>query len=75
MYIYAQGLPIGNELQLAFGTGNSLFSSAHEIVAKIGTDKSRALPLFNVLTKRDTIQRLVLQHIVRKLPGLFGWCS
>ncbi|KAJ8865799.1 hypothetical protein PR048_033321 [Dryococelus australis] len=48
---YAQGLPVGNELWLAFGTEEHFrYLAAHNIAAGIGSDKSPALPLSHALT-------------------------
>ena len=52
----AQGLKVGGELWLAFGTGKSFrYLSAHEISATLGPEMARALPVFHALTGCDTV--------------------
>ena len=44
------------ELWVAYGTGKNLrYVAAHKIALKLGSEKSKALPMFHALTGCDTV--------------------
>ena len=48
------------ELWIAFGVGKNLrYIAAHQIAAHLGSEKSRALPMFHALTGCDTVSAFV----------------
>ena len=52
----AHALQSGDELWLAFGTGESFrYFAAHEIAAGFGPEKAQALPMFHALTECDNV--------------------
>ena len=52
----AETLPAKDEVKVAFGSGKIFrYIAAHQIEARLGSEKSRALPLFHALTGCDTI--------------------
>jgi len=56
----AERLPAIKELWIAFGVGKNLrYIAAHQIAAHLGSEKSRALPMFHALTGCDTVSTFV----------------
>ena len=56
----AETLLANDEIWIAFGAGkNFRYLAAHQIAARLGSDKSRALPMFHALTGCDTVSAFV----------------